>query len=207
MANININKKLAQEIVDAVNTVVDKDINFIDKNGRIIASTDEERISTFHEAGYEAIEICSNVTVEHADQYKGSKKGINYPIMINKTPIGVIGITGEPIEVSKFGFLVTKITEIFVKEQQLNYKFELDKQRIHYVVKSLIYNNIEDQNNIGEILDEFNISTNDEMAVVIIKINNKKSVYKLDIIENDIKQFFRKIGVILNIYIYIQMKL
>lgn len=200
--NFNINKKLAQEIVDAVSAVVDKDINFIDKNGIIIGSTDEERIGTFHEAGYKAIKKCTNVTVDNFEQYKGSKKGINYPIMINKIPIGVIGITGEPTEVSKLGFLVTKITEIFIKEQQLNYKFELDKQRIHYVIKSLIYNNIEDKNNIDEILNEFDISTEEEMSVVIIKINNKKIIYNLEVIENDIKQFLRNVGVVLNIYIY-----
>lgn len=202
MLSININKNLAQEIVDAVSTVVDKDINFIDRNGIIIGSTDEERVSTFHEAGYEAIKNCVNVTVESLEQYKGSKKGINYPIMINKIPIGAIGITGEPIEVGKFGFLVTKITEIFVKEQQLNYKFELDKQRIYYAVKSLLHNNIEHKENIDEILYEFNISKEDKMAVIIIKINCKKTIYKLEIIENDIKQFFMKMGVLLNIYIY-----
>ena len=37
MKNNKISENLAQEIVNAVKEVVDKDINFIDKNGVIIA--------------------------------------------------------------------------------------------------------------------------------------------------------------------------
>ena len=142
MRNNKISLNLAQEIVNAVKEVVDKDINFIDENGIIIGSTDKERLNTFHEAGYQAIKTLTNVIVEGSSKYEGSKSKINYPIKINNEAIGVIGITGEPNEISRYGFLVTKITEVFIKEQQLNYKFEADKQRINYVVKSIIYNDI-----------------------------------------------------------------
>ncbi|HAK43621.1 MAG TPA: sugar diacid utilization regulator SdaR, partial [Clostridium sp.] len=44
-----INLNLAQEIVNAVKEVVDKNINFIDINGIIIGSTDKSRLNTFHQ--------------------------------------------------------------------------------------------------------------------------------------------------------------
>ena len=84
MAINKISKNLAQEIVNAVKEVVDKDINFIDKNGVIIGSTDKNRLNTFHQAGYKAVKTLSNITVEDNSEYEGSKKGINYPIKINK---------------------------------------------------------------------------------------------------------------------------
>jgi carbohydrate diacid regulator len=202
MAINKINLNLAQEIVKAVKEVVDKDINFIDINGIIIGSTDKNRLNTFHQAGYKAIKTLNNITVGENDEYEGSKKGINYPIKINKTAVGAIGITGEPSEISKFGFLVTKITEIFIKEQQLNYKHEADKQRINYVVKSLIYDDVEDKLEIEDILKEFNISINQKFAVVIMKINRNHSVSDLEIIENDIKKLFDTMGNIFKIYIY-----
>mgnify|MGYP000532608332 FL=1 len=34
--------------------------------------------------------------------------------------LGVIGITGEPDVVSQYGFLLTKICEVFLKEYGLN---------------------------------------------------------------------------------------
>lgn len=202
MAINKINSNLAQEIVNAVKEVVDKDINFIDINGIIIGSTDKSRLNTFHQAGYNAIKNLINVTVEDNEEYEGSRKGINYPIKINNRALGAIGITGEPSEVSKFGFLVTKITEIFIKEQQLNYKYEADKHRINYVVKSLIYNNVEDKNEIENILQEFGIAINQQFAVVILKINKYHNLRELENMENKIKELLDNIGNIFKIYIY-----
>jgi len=68
-----INLNLAQEIVNAVKEVVDKDINFIDINGIIIGSTDKSRLNTFHQAGYNTIKTLSNVTVEDNEEYEGSR--------------------------------------------------------------------------------------------------------------------------------------
>ena len=61
MKNDKISLNLAQEIVNAVKEVVDKDINFIDKNGIIIGSTDKKRLNTFHEAGYKAIKTLEKI--------------------------------------------------------------------------------------------------------------------------------------------------
>lgn len=202
MALNKIKLTFAQEIVDAVKEVVDKNINFIDINGTIIASTDKERINTFHEAGYKAISTLKNITVNEDDEYKGTKKGINYPIVINNEAIGSIGITGEPDEVSKYGFLVTKITEIFIKEQQLNYKYESDKHRINHVVKSLIYDSIEDKSEIENILGEFGIALEQKFAVVIFKITKYNDVRELEKVENDVKGVLKDIGNIFKIYVY-----
>lgn len=197
-----ISLNLAQEIVNAAKEVVDKDINFIDKNGIIIGSTDKKRLNTFHEAGYKAIKTLTNIIVEDNSDYEGSKSGINYPIKINHEAIGAIGITGEPNEISKYGFLVTKITEVFIKEQQLNYKYEADKQRINYVVKSLIYNDFEDKIEVENILKDFNISVNQRFAVVIMQINKNSKGKDVEAIENDINKVFNSIGNIFKIYIY-----
>lgn len=202
MANDKINFNLAQEIVNAVKEVVDKDINFIHKNGIIVGSTDKRRLNTFHQAGYEAIRSLNNIIVEEHDEYKGSKRGINYPIKINQGAIGAIGITGEPNEISKYGFLVTKITEVFIKEQQLNYRYEAGKQKINHVLKSLIYDDIEDKNEIEDILSEFNISANQKFAVVIIKINKSNITGNIEVIEPDITKLFDTIGNIFKMYIY-----
>ena len=197
-----IKLSFAQEIVDAVKEVVDKNINFIDINGIIIASTDKERINTFHEAGYKCICSMKNITVNEDNEYKGAKKGINYPILINNNAIGSIGITGNPDEVSRFGFLVTKITEIFFKEQQLNYKYEADKHRINYVVKSLIYDSVEDKKEIETILEEFEISPYEKFAVVIFKVNKVDDVREFEKLENDIRSVLNDIGNIFKIHVY-----
>ena len=52
-----IKPELAQQIVDSVKTIVDKNINFIDRKGIIIASTDLNRVGDFHQAGYQAVRL------------------------------------------------------------------------------------------------------------------------------------------------------
>lgn len=43
---VRITDELAQQIVDSAKAVIGWNINFIDRHGRIMASTDEKRIGT-----------------------------------------------------------------------------------------------------------------------------------------------------------------
>lgn len=52
---MEISKELAQSIVVEMKKIIDKDLNFIDSNGIIIASTDETRIGTYHAGGKQNI--------------------------------------------------------------------------------------------------------------------------------------------------------
>ena len=52
-----IGKQLATQIVDTVHDVCGHDINFINKNGIIYASTNTSRIGSFHEIGKKAAEL------------------------------------------------------------------------------------------------------------------------------------------------------
>ena len=49
-----IRQKTAQQIVDTVKSVCGFDINFIGEDGIVLASTDPDRIGSFHEAGRQA---------------------------------------------------------------------------------------------------------------------------------------------------------
>lgn len=46
-----VNRQLAQQIVATVQDICGHDINFINQKGIIFASTNEQRIGTFHEIG------------------------------------------------------------------------------------------------------------------------------------------------------------
>ena len=98
------------------------------RKGIITASTNAERIGDFHESGYKTAESGVMGVVSTDDEYRGTKKGINYPIIYDGNVMGVIGITGEPTEVERYGFLITKISEVFIREnfQKVN---SLDERR------------------------------------------------------------------------------
>ena len=128
---MELSKQLAAQIVNAVYEVVENDINLINTSGIIIGSTNPRRIGTFHEAGCEAVKTGTPIFVDNGHTFKGAQNGINYPIFLDGHPVAAIGITGNPNELKQFGFLITKITEVFLKEQQLNKELLSENRSLH----------------------------------------------------------------------------
>lgn len=134
---LKINPNLAQQIVDSSKAVVGWDVNFMDRHGRIIASTDEERIGMYHQAAHEAVKS-RRPQIVYEDTAE-ARQGVNYPVFINNQAAGVIGITGDPAVVSRYGSLLTKICEAFLRDYRLRQDaFDEQEQRSHLVL-SLLY--------------------------------------------------------------------
>lgn len=111
-----ISKLYTQNIVNEMKEIINQDLNFIDKNGIIIASTDHTRQGQYHEGAKISIENKKDIIVKDNNQYIGTKKGINMPVYFKNDIVGVIGITGEHEEVAKYGEIIRKMTEILIKE-------------------------------------------------------------------------------------------
>lgn len=113
---MKIKDKLAQEIVTSLKEIIDRNLNFMDVDGTIVASTDKDRIGDFHEAAVLCAKQDRIIVIEHDKHYKGAKKGINIPVKFDNKVVAVIGITGERHEVEKFGNIIRKMTEILITE-------------------------------------------------------------------------------------------
>lgn len=195
-----INEAVASQIVDAIRQVVDKDINFINKDGVIIASTDKSRIGTFHEAGYEAIQTRKTMIISKNDTFLGTKEGINYPIIIEQQVIGVIGLTGDPEKLMKYGFLASKITEIFIKEDQLTNSYESRKKLIQYMMNKCIYEKESGVEQLEDILQKLHIKPMTMYHCIIIEI--KKSNVDIMGIENKLLKLLEQYRLELYTYHY-----
>lgn len=192
---MDISKQIASQIVKAVSEVVGNDINFINAAGIIVSSTNAERIGTFHEAGYSAIKSCSPVFVDVPHKFQGTWCGINYPIFLEGTPVAVIGITGNPEELEQFGFLITKITEVFLKEQQLNKELLSENRSLHYLVTSLLYDNIQNPSQLETLLEKYEIDQAKEYSVLSIKMLDAS-------LEQSLRFYFSGLGCRLSLYLY-----
>lgn len=113
---VEISSTLAQVIVTDMKKIISQELNFMDTEGLVIASTDPNRINTSHEGAKQVISTKEDLIIEDTGQFKGTKKGINLPIYFENQLIGVIGITGEKYEVAKYGQIIKKMTEILIKE-------------------------------------------------------------------------------------------
>ena len=138
---MEISKELAQSIVVEMKKIIDKDLNFIDSNGIIIASTDETRIGTYHAGGKQVILRKDIIKINRDEEYIGSRKGINLPLNFNGELIGVIGISGEINEVEKYGQIIKRMSEILIKEAWILKRNEEESEKERIFLETLLFQN------------------------------------------------------------------
>lgn len=109
----------AQRIADELKGITGRDVNFIDKDGMIIASTNAARIGQIHEGARRLIrDALPSVTIYDRDNVAGAQQGINLPVRVGGETVGVIGMTGAPEELAALGGAVQKMTELLVRRLQ-----------------------------------------------------------------------------------------
>ncbi|WP_272914941.1 CdaR family transcriptional regulator [Sediminibacillus terrae] len=123
---------LGRRIVSEVKPLLDENIIIVDPDGIIIASTDPDRINSYHEGAVIACQRKTELILSEADEaaLTGVKAGINLPIYFDGLPIGVIGITGSPEKVTPFGSLVKKMTELLIQENMYFQQTEWKTRRL-----------------------------------------------------------------------------
>lgn len=133
-----ITSNSAQSIVEEISSIIGRNINFMNEDGVIVASTDAKRIGTLHAGALKVLETRDTLIVNKDNQLEGAKEGINQPIMLGDKIVGVIGITGAEDEVVKYGHIIRKITEILVKEEFIEKRTELENRTRESFVKEWI---------------------------------------------------------------------
>ncbi|MBR8661855.1 helix-turn-helix domain-containing protein [Bacillus paralicheniformis] len=125
-----LSKELAEEIVDRTMSIIRHNINMMDENGVIIASGDRSRIGDEHAGAKDALaaERVISITPEECSALTGTKPGVNLPIVFHDEIIGVIGITGPPSEVSRYGELVKMAAELTVEQAFLTKQLTWDQR-------------------------------------------------------------------------------
>lgn len=126
---MNLSRQYAQNIVREINSIIGENINIMDSKGIIIASSDKDRIDTFHGGAKKIVdENLKQLLVHYDGEYEGAFTGTNIPIEFNSTIVGVIGVTGPDEEVLKYGKIIKKMSEILFLEQFYAEQKYLDKR-------------------------------------------------------------------------------
>ena len=135
---MKIGSKYTQNIVESLNEIINQDINFMNEEGIIIASTDENRIGKYHGGAKKAIEQKEQITIYADGEYEGALKGINLPVSYEGEIIGVVGITGEEKEVRKYGQIIQRMTEILIKEAAFETKEQSKRDAERFLVEEIV---------------------------------------------------------------------
>lgn len=129
----------SQKIAERIGGILHRNVNIMNEEGRIVASTDPSRIGALHEAACQLIEHnIPEMDVYSIDQMTGSREGINLPLQIDGRTIGVIGVTGNPDELRDIGLVITEMAEILFSETlQTLRQQSISRQRRHFLEQLL----------------------------------------------------------------------
>lgn len=137
-----LNGRHCQNIVDTASDIIGYSILITGNDGIVMASSEKERIGVLHEASLDV--ISSGCQLFHNEKqamvFKGTRPGTTIPIVINGEVIGTIGITGKPQEISKYGILIKKLAEVFLKDQlEIESARYLDQSRQNLLRELITY--------------------------------------------------------------------
>ncbi len=133
---------LARELVPVTSELLGgRTLNVMNTSGIIIASTEKERIGTFHRGALEAVQTGKtvNITKEQLPLYPGAKEGCNMPLRLNGEIIGAVGIYGNPGEIAHLARLwEAYASKAYMLEMMTNPQLEEAKIRGR-ILRNLLY--------------------------------------------------------------------
>jgi carbohydrate diacid regulator len=145
-----LTRAIAIEIVKETSLLLKRNINIMNEQGIIIASGDLKRIDDIHEGALEVLKSGRTLTIK-PDQdgvWKGAQPGINLPIVFQNQVVGVLGITGNPDEISNLAGIVKMTTELMIKQEFITSQMEWQQRTKEMIIEELLkvspsYSNIE----------------------------------------------------------------
>lgn len=113
-----LSKGVARRIVERVSELLSFNVNVMDDRGQILASGDVSRIGQVHEGAVLAIARKRKVVIDDLSvhNFRGSQPGVNLPFTYRGGVYGVIGITGDPEEVTDVAELLRMTAELIVEQ-------------------------------------------------------------------------------------------
>ena len=105
---------------------------------RIIYASTDIKDWFLHEAGLLAIKEKRIIEVYDDTSFNGSLQGVNLPVYYHDQIIAVIGISGKPDKVKKYAYLAQKITNLLIREKELNEFNRSQAEKMHYLLQSLL---------------------------------------------------------------------
>jgi carbohydrate diacid regulator len=137
---MQLTSQLAEEISWKTSSITGYDIFIVNTKGVIIGASDILRIGHFHEASIHVLQAKKplSFTAEEATNLKGVRAGIVLPIFFSHNIIGVVGITGDPKEVGKFGELVRNQVEMMCQQSFTNEIIKLRERAKETLVHEVI---------------------------------------------------------------------
>ncbi len=132
-----LGKDTAKKIADSIMQMVPFNINIMDTRGYIIASGDKARLNTLHLGAVHALKSMEPVVVY--EDTETERKGVNFPIVFSNQLMGVIGVSGDPKEVTHIGNIVVAMACMMIETQMINDMASIREGRLKDFLNDWVY--------------------------------------------------------------------
>jgi carbohydrate diacid regulator len=169
-----ITNELAQQVVDNIIPIVRQNINIMNDSGIIVGSGQKDRINCYHHGAINVLKSSAVVEIfpHQLKEYPGSLPGVNWPIVLGKQIVGVVGVSGHPDEVRETAKLVKMVTELILEREILIEQFRshshLKEQFAQLLLSEQAIGNYPQVTKIANLL-RFELGITRLVAVVNIK--------------------------------------
>ncbi|MFB4473827.1 CdaR family transcriptional regulator [Oceanobacillus caeni] len=170
-----LTREMAETIVQEASLRVDRNVNIMNRNGKIIASCDPSRLNQIHAGALEVIKDGRTIIIYPEDKLSGAKPGINLPIVFQEKIIGVIGITGDPKEISEIGELVKMMTELMINQKYLASQSEWKQTTKDMLLEQLLKKELS-FHDIDRLIGKLDFEFIPTFVTVIIQIEERSSI-------------------------------
>ncbi|MCS6067008.1 carbohydrate diacid regulon transcriptional regulator CdaR [Klebsiella variicola subsp. variicola] len=173
MAGWHLDTKMAQDIVARTMRIIDTNINVMDARGRIIGSGDRERIGELHEGALLGAFSGAGGGYRRCGRSPSARRasGINLPLRLEGEIVGVIGLTGEPEALRKYGELVCMTAEMMLEQSRLMHLLAQDSRLREELVMNLIQAE-EHTPALNEWAQRLGIDLNQPRVVAMIEVDS-----------------------------------
>lgn len=136
-----ISKQAAYKLVEALHQVIQSDVNYINTDGVIIASSNPSRLGGSHNTAKKIIhEDLDSYVTEQNEETSYVKEGVNFPIRLDGQIVGVIAITGPLDQVKPYASIVRQMAEIMMEDQLIK-EGDSNQRRLKYRYLEDLVNN------------------------------------------------------------------
>jgi len=170
-----LDSAIAKQIVSRTMKIIGHNINVMNGQGVILGSGDPKRMGSVHEGALLAIAQNRNVELseEVASGLHGVKPGINLPLHYQGQIIGVIGITGDPAELTHYGELLKMTAEMIVEQANLQDKLQWENRQREEFILQLIKAQTDDDEQLHRWARQLDIDINLPRVAAIIEVSEK----------------------------------
>ncbi|HOO63297.1 MAG TPA: sugar diacid recognition domain-containing protein [Synergistaceae bacterium] len=131
----------AEQVVRDASEIIGHDVLITNREGSIIASSESPRVGTLHTPSLKVLRTRQvfYTTPEEARGMVGVYPGITLPIEHGGRVVGSIAIAGNPEEVGKFGELVRRQAELYLREKTLAESRVLLERAVEELVQEVAF--------------------------------------------------------------------